>query len=192
MNVLGFELLTEETDPRFLSTGDISAEVETLELIAAFIRRLKPRIVVECGSYLGVGACFLAQAVLKNGFGHVYSIEVEPKRVGIARGRLEVRGLNGFCTIVQGDSTTVDMVEGPFGVVFHDGDRDPDVLRAELERFSGHLEPGGVSFIHDSTFYEKFDGTPVRETVRAFAEEHGLTQLSIRSARGLEILQNVG
>jgi len=38
-------------------------------------RSLKPRVVVEVGTYRGYAACYMAQACKENGFGHVVAID---------------------------------------------------------------------------------------------------------------------
>src|SRR6266850_5150123 len=44
---------------------DISAEVEVLEFWAQMVRAMKPKLIVETGSYLGLSAAYMGRALLK-------------------------------------------------------------------------------------------------------------------------------
>ena len=97
-----------------------SAEIETLELIAAFIRRLQPEVVVECGGFRGVGAVYMAKALKSNGHGKLYCIEKEKIGVDVIKSQIKKHNLMLWCDVVHGESQRVD-IPGPYGFVFHDG-----------------------------------------------------------------------
>ena len=81
------------------------------------------------------------------------------------------------------------MPPGPYGLIFHDASRQFGIQRRELERFAAHLAPGGFAFVHDSAIYDNDPAFRVVENCAEFAAEHGLSHMSLRSARGLEILK---
>lgn len=44
----------------------------------ATIRALKPKVLVETGTDKGLGTCVIAEALMKNGVGHVYTLDIDP------------------------------------------------------------------------------------------------------------------
>ena len=178
----------EPSDHRFTRVDGLSAEVETLEFLAAFIRRLKPETVIECGTYRGISSVYMGKALKKNNSGHLHTIERDLDSCQLARQRLLKNELSEWVTVLNGSTATVTLPTGPYGIIFHDASRKYDELRAEFERFTTRLENGGFAFIHDSTFYESDESCRVRENCADFAAQNGLVHMSIPSARGLEIL----
>ena len=64
-----------------------SSEVEVSEFVAAMVRLLKPSVVVETGSCYGRTTEAIGKALLLNGRGHCFSLEIDPARVVEAQGR---------------------------------------------------------------------------------------------------------
>ncbi len=190
-HIYGFDLIPETKRGSKLMMVDLdSTEVETLEFMSAFIRRTHPAVVIECGTYIGVGAVFLGNAVKANGEGHVWSVESNSEIISASRELIKEKGLSEFVTVVEGNTLEVDLPEPPYGVVFHDAEREPVHLTKELERFACNLTEDGISFIHDSALNWWFQD--VRTTVSDFAKQNGMNHFTIHSARGLEMLQRSG
>jgi hypothetical protein len=55
----------------------VSAELEMSDLLFGLVRMLKPEVVVETGTYRAHTARVLGRAVRWNGFGHVYTCDIE-------------------------------------------------------------------------------------------------------------------
>src|SRR5581483_9979767 len=74
---------------------------------------MRPMTVVEVGTYRGYAACYMAQALLENGEGHLYCIddfsEGTQKRydAGHWRGNLYHCGLSNWATLIEGKSQDV-------------------------------------------------------------------------------------
>jgi len=184
-NLAGAKVVQEHRDTRFSVVDFLSAELETLELLAAFVRRLKPKIAIECGTYHGIASCYIGDALKQNGSGHLWSIECDEERAVVSREAIRRMDLESVVTVVLGKSVIADVPEGPYDFVFHDGDRDSD-LGPELERFSGNLSHGGMSFVHDTSIdgYQHVD-----PMCRDFVFKNRLNYCNISSSRGLGILQ---
>ena len=63
---------------RWSMYDSMTAEVEVLEFLRTLITTLKPNLVVETGSFLGVSTLWIAEGLKRNGFGKVVSCEFDP------------------------------------------------------------------------------------------------------------------
>lgn len=85
-------------------------------MLYSFIKLLKPKVVVEVGTFMGYGACYMARALQENGSGHLFCIDnwqlpnpkwrPEPVR-DTFKNSLSALGLFGFVTLIEGDSRHV-------------------------------------------------------------------------------------
>src|SRR5271168_4466860 len=71
----------------------MTAEVEVLEFIATLVTTIKPRLVVETGSFLGVSTEWIARGLERNGSGRVISCEFDPVVYETAKARIEASTL---------------------------------------------------------------------------------------------------
>lgn len=55
----------------------VATEVEVIDFLYAFVRMIKPKIILETGTYLGHSAVSMALAQKKNGFGNLLSCDVD-------------------------------------------------------------------------------------------------------------------
>src|SRR5271154_72336 len=77
-------------DPeRWSMIDSMTAEVEVLEFIATLVTTIKPRLVVETGSFLGVSTEGIARGLERKGFGKVISCEFDPVVYARAKEPLE-------------------------------------------------------------------------------------------------------
>lgn len=86
----------------------------------AFIRAMKPQVIVEVGLYRAFAACWMARALQENNTGKLYAIDnftltEHSERYGDPRkhaeGNLEACGIKEWVEIVQGDSDKVEWPE---------------------------------------------------------------------------------
>src|ERR1700734_1107007 len=66
----------------------MTAEVEVLEFLATLVTTIKPRLIVETGSFLGVSTEWMARGLQRNGFGKIISCEFDPVVYARAKDRL--------------------------------------------------------------------------------------------------------
>lgn len=97
----------------------------------AFVRVLKPKLVVETGVAHGVGSCVLASALLRNqaeGFpGRYLGTEIDPKAGQLLSGRYAEVG-----HIVYGDSLeTLEDLDEPIDIFINDSDHSADYEASE-------------------------------------------------------------
>jgi len=107
-------------EPFYWSAYDgVATEVEVLEFLYAFVRMVKPKFILETGTYLGHGAVYMALAQKRNGFGNLISCDTDKealkKAVSLAMQNDIALHINfvlrhGVDVIKQLDDRSVDLV----------------------------------------------------------------------------------
>ena len=119
--------------------------------VQALLRALATgRDVAELGAAYGETAALLAETARS-----VVTVELDPKRVAVARERL--RGIANV-ELLEGDAYEQLRGRGPFGLVFADGGRPYD-----WEAILALTEPSGLIVKDDLTPGRPVDGDDVRE-----------------------------
>jgi predicted O-methyltransferase YrrM len=165
------------------------AEVEVANLLVALVMALKPEVIVETGTHLGVTVNALAAGCRANGSGHVWSLEPDEGWIAAATHVLGSNGLVDYVTLVQGEDV-VAMIEahdlaGRIGLGYVDcGEptrRRASVAQAVLDNVTAH----GVVLVHDTS--EAWDawGDGLRG---ALSEMHWRGIVHLPTPRGLTIL----
>lgn len=86
-------------------------------ILYALCRSLRPRTVIDCGTYRGYSACYMAQACKENGYGHVHAIddfsEGMQRKYDADHWRTNVAacGLTDWCSLIVGKSQEVKWPE---------------------------------------------------------------------------------
>src|ERR1700733_14358462 len=78
---------------RWSMYDSMTAEAEVLEFLRALVTTVKPELVVETGSFLGVSTLWIAQGLKANGFGKIISCEFDPVVFASAKSKIEASGL---------------------------------------------------------------------------------------------------
>lgn len=126
------------------------------KLLYETIRRVKPKTVIEVGTWHGGGSTyFISQALHDNDFGVLHTIEVDPLAYKIAQDNYR-RHLPHLVNRVQfhfGKATDVypELLRevGQIDAVFLDGSANPEEALAEFELFKPFLRKGAVVLMHD-------------------------------------------
>src|ERR1700751_4993449 len=74
---------------RWSMYDSMTAEVEVLEFLRTIITTIKPNLVVETGTFMGVSTLWIAEALRLNGFGRIISCEYDAKMFAAAREKIE-------------------------------------------------------------------------------------------------------
>lgn len=137
--------------------------------------------VVETGTNFGCSTIVLAQAIRDSGAkGHVYSFELDPANVAIARRNVEAAGLSDIVTIVEGDTrnTLPDFFKHRSSTTLRFAYLDAshlyeDVL-SEFERILPHLTSDAL-VLFDNTYQiaERGEDPRVNGTLRTILARHG-------------------
>ncbi len=136
----------------------MSAELEVLELIATLVTTVKPQLVVETGSFLGVSTEWIARGLARNAEsgvlppGKVISGEYDPVVYERAMTRLANSPYKSFMDLRHASSLEMP-VSGTIDLLFSDSD--PDLREAEIKRFLPQMHPNGLILIHDASSHLK-------------------------------------
>ena len=167
---------------RWSMIDSMTAEVEVLEFIATLVTTIKPRLVVETGSFLGVSTEWIARGLERNGRGKVVSCEFDTVVYAKAKERLEASPLREWMEL-RNESSLEMQVEGTIDLLFSDSD--VQIREAEVKRFLPQMNPNGVILMHDASSH--------MEVVRAAAlkmEDEGLISVVLLpTPRGLVVAQ---
>jgi predicted O-methyltransferase YrrM len=160
----------------------MTAEIEVLELLRTLVTTVKPQLIVETGSFLGVSTLWMAEGLKANGFGKIISCEFDPIVFAKAQDRVAHSGLSQWIDL-RNESSLDMKVDGPIDMLYSDSD--PDIREAEVRRYLPQIRANGLVLMHDASSHMK--------TVRAAAvrlEAEGLLScLLLPTPRGLVLAQ---
>lgn len=153
----------------------ISAEMELIDFLYFLVRLLKPELVVECGSHVGLSSYALGRAVQDNRHGEVITSDINAEYVRRAKDRctglpVDVRHCSSFeLPIEDADFLFIDF-----------GDPcspQPDIARLEALKMA---KPGALVTVHD-TRHEPHLGEEIEKTEKQF--------INFRTWRGFSLIQ---
>jgi predicted O-methyltransferase YrrM len=160
----------------------MSAELEVLEFLATLVTTIKPRLIVETGSFLGVSTEWMARGLQRNGFGKIISCEFDPVVFARAKERLATSPLLPF--IELRNQSSLDMtIEGTIDLFFSDSDM--PIREQEVKRFLPQINPNGIILMHDASSHHKV----VRDSAKSMEAEGLLSTVFLPTPRGLVIAQ---
>jgi predicted O-methyltransferase YrrM len=160
-------------------------ELETLEFFFSVVRLLKPRLVVETGTWHGYSAIAMARALRQNGFGKIVIFETDTEECAIAQRRLEQENLAEFVD-VRNESSLVGSVNGPIDLLLLDSELPQRI--SEFEYFRPQLSGGAIVIFHDTSTIHRV----IREGVQDLVAKRLLACVMFPSPRGLAICQYQG
>ena len=124
---------------------DMSMTREEQEFIYGLVRALKPMLVVETGTYRGLTAEAIGNAIADNGIGELVTIEINPELARQAAERCAGLPVSVVCADCR---EYASMLWTGIDLLIIDGGED---RRSEEQAFEGHLAPGAVIVRHDAT-----------------------------------------
>ena len=129
-----------------------TTELEVLEFLKTLVKTIKPKLVLETGTFLGHGTVKLAEGIRENGFGRVITIEADPAIRANANRRFKELGLSEWIEsrLESSLETTIDDTIDLFYSDSHLANRE-----AEIRRLLPQLDPNGLLVIHDASSHFK-------------------------------------
>jgi len=173
---------------RWSMIDSMTAEVEVLEFIATLVTTLKPRLVVETGSFLGVSTEWIARGLERNGplpdgtRSKIISCEFDPIVYAKAKATLDASPLSPFIEL-RNQSSLEMHIDGTIDLFFSDSDL--DIREAEVKRFLPQINPHGIILMHDASSHLK----TVREAALKMESEGLISVVLLPTPRGLVIAQ---
>jgi predicted O-methyltransferase YrrM len=169
----------------------MTAELEVLELLATLVTTLKPQLVVETGSFLGVSTEWIARGLQRNAessvqagapAGKVISCEYDPLVFARAKERFASNPLAKFIDL-RNESSLEMKVDGTIDLLFSDSD--PELRESEVKRFLPQMNSNGLIIIHDASSHLK----TVRDAAKKLEREGLISVLLLPTPRGLVLAQ---
>jgi len=160
----------------------MTAEAEVLEFLRTLVTTLKPNLIVETGSFLGVSTVWMAEGLRSNGFGRIVSVEFDPVVFAKAEENLVASGLAEWIDLRNGSSLELE-ISGTIDLLFSDSDL--DIREQEVRRFLPQLSPTGLILMHDASSHP---GT-VRQAALRLESEGLISTVLLPTPRGLAICQ---
>ena len=173
---------------RWSMIDSMTAEVEVLEFIATLVTTIKPRLVVETGSFLGVSTEWIARGLERNGplpdgtTAKVISCEFDAVVYEKAKERIEASPLKRFIELRNESSLEME-VDGTIDLLFSDSDM--AVRATEVKRFLPQMNPNGVILMHDASSHLQV----VREAALKLEAEGLISVVLLPTPRGMVIAQ---
>lgn len=167
---------------RWSMIDSMTAEVEVLEFIATLVTTIKPRMVVETGSFLGVSTEWIARGLERNGGGRVVSCEYDPVVFAKAKEKVEASPLKEWIEL-RNESSLEMKVDGTIDLLFSDSDM--PIREQEVKRFLPQMNPNGVILMHDASSHLKV----VRDAALKMEREGLISVVLLPTPRGLVIAQ---
>jgi predicted O-methyltransferase YrrM len=160
----------------------MTAEAEVLEFLRTLITTIKPELVVETGSFLGVSTLWIAEGLKANGFGKIISCEFDPVVFAKAKEKIEASGLSEWIEL-RNESSLEMKIDGTIDLFFSDSDM--PIREAEVKRFLPQISPYGIILMHDASSHLKI----VRDAAHKMEAEGLLSCIFLPTPRGLVVAQ---
>jgi len=122
--------------------------VTSQSVLWGLARLVKPRTYLEIGTLYG-SSCLAVTKGSEGSVERVVSIDLNPMTQRMAEENLRASGYRGECRFLVGNSRTVK-VEGGFDLVFVDGDHTFEGVKADVQKFWHHVNPGGYMGLDDT------------------------------------------
>lgn len=160
----------------------MTAEAEVLEFLRTLITTVKPELIVETGSFLGVSTLWIAEGLKANGFGKIISCEFDPVVFAKAKEKVAASGLAAWIEL-RNESSLEMHVEGTIDLFFSDSDM--PIREQEVKRFLPQIRPTGLVLMHDASSHLKV----VRDAAFRMEAEGLLSCVFLPTPRGLVVAQ---
>ncbi len=160
----------------------MTAEVEVLQFLRTLVTTIKPELIVETGSFLGVSTLWMAEGLKANTFGKIISCEYDPVVFAKAQENIAASGLEEWIEL-RNESSLEMHVPGTIDLLYCDSDL--PIREPEVRRFLPQVRTYGLVLLHDASSHMKI----VRETAKRLESEGLLSCLFLPTPRGLVVAQ---
>lgn len=167
---------------RWTMQDSMSAELEILEFLKQLVLTIKPELIVETGTFVGVSAIHMAEAIRTNGFGRIITCEFDERVYAKAKQRIDASGVGRFIDC-RNQSSLEMTVDGTIDLFFSDSHL--PIREAEIRRFLPQISPNGLILMHDTSSHYKI----AREAAFRLEQEGLLSMVLLPTPRGLMIAQ---
>ena len=167
---------------RWSMYDSMTAEYEVLEFLRTLVTTIKPELVVETGSFLGVSTLWIAAGLERNGFGKVISCEYDPVVFAKAQEKIALSPLRHRIEL-RNQSSLEMLVAGTIDLLFSDSDM--PIREQEVTRFLPQMNLHGLVLMHDASSHLQV----VRDAALSLEAKGLLSVLLLPTPRGLVVAQ---
>jgi predicted O-methyltransferase YrrM len=160
----------------------MTAEVEVLEFLRTLVTTIKPQLVVETGTFMGVSTLWIAEAMRMNGFGRIVTCEFDPKDYETAIEKFAASEYRDLIDL-RNESSLEMKVDGTIDLFFSDSDM--PIREQEVRRFLPQISPFGLILMHDASSHLK----QVREAALKLECDGLISVVLLPTPRGLVVAQ---
>jgi predicted O-methyltransferase YrrM len=167
---------------RWTMLDSMTAETEVLEFLKQLVLTLKPKLIVETGTFIGLSAIQMAEGLEANGFGRIVTCEFDPLVYEKAKRRIEASGLAGRIDCRNTSSLEL-RVEGTIDFFFSDSDL--SIREQEIRQFLPQINSNGLILMHDTSSHYKV----ARQAAFRLEQEGLISMVLLPTPRGLMMAQ---
>jgi len=167
---------------RWRMYDSMTAEVEVLEFLQSLVTTVKPQLVVETGTFMGISTLWMAEGLKQNGFGKIVTCEFDPVICAKAKERIQSSGLRKWIDL-RNESSLETNIDGPIDIFFSDSAI--EIREQEVRHFLPHMNAGGLILMHDASSHLK----TVRQAALKMEQEGLISVLLMPTPRGLVLAQ---
>jgi len=167
---------------RWSMYDSMTAEVEVLEFLRTLVTTIKPNLVVETGTFLGVSTLWIAEALRLNGFGRIVSCEYDPQVFAEAKEKIDASEFRDLIDL-RNESSLEMKVDGTIDLFFSDSDI--PIREQEVRRYLPQISPFGLILMHDASSHMK----GVRDAALKLEAEGLISVVLLPTPRGLVVAQ---
>ncbi len=167
---------------RWQMLDSMTAEVEVMDFLKSLVITMKPELIVETGTFMGLSAIKMAEGLEANGFGKLITCEFDPAVFAKAKERIEASGLAKRIEC-RNESSLEMRVDGTIDIFFSDSHL--PIREEEIRRFLPQISPHGLILAHDASSHYKI----VREAALRLEKEGLLSVVLLPTPRGLVVAQ---
>jgi predicted O-methyltransferase YrrM len=146
------------------------------------VTTIKPNLVVETGTFMGVSTLWIAEALRLNGFGRIVSCEYDPAVFATAKEKIEASEFRDVIDL-RNESSLEMKVEGMIDLFFSDSDM--PIREQEVRRYLPQISPFGLILMHDASSHLK----QVRDAALKLEQEGLISVVLLPTPRGLVVAQ---
>jgi predicted O-methyltransferase YrrM len=159
-----------------------TTELEVIDFLKSLVITVKPRLIVETGTFLAYSTIQMAQGLKTNGFGKIITIEYDPAIFAKAKGRMDASGLSDWIEY-RNETSLESQIDGTIDLLFSDSHL--SIREQEIRRFLPQIDPRGLIVIHDASSQFRV----VREAALRLEQEGLMSVVLLSTPRGMVIAQ---
>ncbi len=167
---------------RWSMYDSMTAEVEVLEFLRTLVTTIKPNLVVETGTFLGVSTLWIAEALRLNGFGRIVSCEYDAKVFAAAKEKIDASEFRDLIDL-RNESSLEMKVDGTIDLFFSDSDM--PIREQEVRRYLPQISSFGLILMHDASSHLK----QVRDAALKLEADGLISVVLLPTPRGLVVAQ---